>query len=168
MITYFAWKDCQNAQKRVRCQKPAYVILPNDTVIEEPCYEGFGKFGGHNIFQMVADWNCLHLRDILSQMAPRMENSAMRELYELAISAVEGGALEQEAVDNVLRQNNRCGNPPDTICYTPDDWKALVGAVISYMNINGDKIPYPIKISSTRPRRSYAELHGSIPCVGRR
>ena len=35
----------------------AYVPLPNGETIEEHDYDGYGHFGGHDIYDLVADWN---------------------------------------------------------------------------------------------------------------
>lgn len=36
---------------------PVYVLCPDGTVIEETNYEGYGEFGGHDIYALVAKWN---------------------------------------------------------------------------------------------------------------
>ena len=34
-----------------------YVLCPNGDVIKEECYNGYGKFGGRDIYSLVAQWN---------------------------------------------------------------------------------------------------------------
>ena len=34
-----------------------FMVLPDDTIIEEPAYEGYGDFGGRDFFGVVAEFN---------------------------------------------------------------------------------------------------------------
>lgn len=36
---------------------PCYVICPDDSLIKETDYEGYGIFGGHDIYALLAKWN---------------------------------------------------------------------------------------------------------------
>ena len=36
---------------------PVYVLCPDGTVIKETNYLGYGEFGGHDIYALVAKWN---------------------------------------------------------------------------------------------------------------
>lgn len=37
---------------------PVYLYCPDGTKIYEPDYEGYGKFGGHDAYALLAKWNC--------------------------------------------------------------------------------------------------------------
>lgn len=60
----FSWMfaDTDN-QKRLVMEKPACIICPDNSIIVEREYEGYGVFGGQDIYDLVADWN----REYLSQ-----------------------------------------------------------------------------------------------------
>ena len=36
---------------------PVYLYCPNGTKIYEPDYEGYGEFGGHDAYALLAQWN---------------------------------------------------------------------------------------------------------------
>ena len=67
----FSWLDCQN-QKQIVDNRVAdvYVLVPEEFGgghIVESCYDGYGHFGGHNIYELVMDWNTPYIDEILSQ-----------------------------------------------------------------------------------------------------
>lgn len=57
----FSWLDCITQEQIVdgRTRK-SYVLVPKQFggghIVEE-CYEGYGVFGGRDVFQLVAEWN---------------------------------------------------------------------------------------------------------------
>lgn len=57
----FSWITC-DTQKQVinNKKKDVYVLIPIEFGgghIAEPCYDGYGTFGGFDIYDLVADWN---------------------------------------------------------------------------------------------------------------
>ena len=59
---FFSWKtsdtnkSISNAYSK-RGALPVYVLCPDGTTIYEDEYEGYGVFGGYDIFDLVAEWN---------------------------------------------------------------------------------------------------------------
>ena len=54
----FSWMYADtNNEKALLEGGAAYVPLPNGEAIEEPSYDGYGEFGGQDIYDLVADWN---------------------------------------------------------------------------------------------------------------
>ena len=54
----FSWMYADtNNEKALLEGGTAYVPLPNGETIEESCYDGYGRFGGQDIYDLVADWN---------------------------------------------------------------------------------------------------------------
>lgn len=58
----FSWLDCIT-QEQILDDVPrkSYVLVPQQFGgghIEESCYEGYGVFGGRDVYQLVAEWNC--------------------------------------------------------------------------------------------------------------
>lgn len=37
---------------------PVYLYCPDGTKIYEPDYDGYGRFGGHDAYALLAQWNC--------------------------------------------------------------------------------------------------------------
>lgn len=60
---FFSWKtsDTQKSISNVyscRGALPVYLITPDNEKIFEPEYEGYGVFGGHDAYALLAKWNC--------------------------------------------------------------------------------------------------------------
>jgi len=59
----FSWMTC-DTNRSIPCLYscrplfPVFVLCPDGTKIEEKVYEGYGEFGGRDIYQLVAEWNC--------------------------------------------------------------------------------------------------------------
>jgi len=67
----FSWLDCKT-QEQVIDGRPrkSYVLVPKEFGgghIEEECYEGYGVFGGHDVYDLVVDWNVKYLAQVFEQ-----------------------------------------------------------------------------------------------------
>ena len=63
----FSWLDCVSGKQIVDDKvKDVYVLIPKEFGgghIVEHCYDGYGHFGRHDIFDLVATWNRKALAD---------------------------------------------------------------------------------------------------------
>lgn len=65
----FSWLDCRTDEQVLDCanyglKRDVYVLVPEEFGgghIKETCYDGYGNFGGHDIYDLVADWNQKYL-----------------------------------------------------------------------------------------------------------
>lgn len=60
---FFSWKTIDTHESisnssSNRSTFPVTVLCPDGNHIEESDYEGYGIFGGYDIYQLVAQWNC--------------------------------------------------------------------------------------------------------------
>ena len=57
----FSWLDCVTGEQVIDgLNRKSYVLVPRafgGGHIEEDCYEGYGVFGGHDVYDLVLDWN---------------------------------------------------------------------------------------------------------------
>jgi hypothetical protein len=59
---FFSWKT-SDTEKSIsnrysdRGALPVYVLCPDGSKIYEPNYEGYGEFGGRDMYALVAQWN---------------------------------------------------------------------------------------------------------------
>lgn len=59
---FFSWltsdtKESIRNRYHKRKALPVYLITPENEKIYEPKYEGYGVFGGHDVFVLLARWN---------------------------------------------------------------------------------------------------------------
>lgn len=125
------------------------IICPDDTAIQEFCYDGYGKFNGHDIFDLVADWNKDSIVCLVVSGATK--NSWFQSKIEPVAFAWAKGMPLEEAVHTI--GDDFWGN-------NPQEYKRIIGI---WLNSLGDKLPYPIKIVDTKKRfKRYADLPASI------
>lgn len=57
----FSWLDCKTQEQVLdNVKRDVYVLIPEafgGGHIKESCYDGYGRFGGHDIYDLVVDWN---------------------------------------------------------------------------------------------------------------
>lgn len=67
----FSWLDCKTQKQIVDDKrKDVYVLVPaafGGGHIKEECYDGYGDFGGRDIYDLVVDWNARYIDDVLAQ-----------------------------------------------------------------------------------------------------
>lgn len=61
----FSWLDCKTGWQILDdVKRNVYVLVPKEFGgghIKETCYDGYGRFGGHDIYELVARWNRWYL-----------------------------------------------------------------------------------------------------------
>ena len=65
---FFSWKtsDTEESISNVYSERgtfPVYVLFPDGTVLKETDYEGYGVFGGRDIYALLAQWNSIEIFD---------------------------------------------------------------------------------------------------------
>lgn len=63
----FSWLDCVTGEQVIdNRRRNVYVLIPKrfgGGHIKEECYDGYGNFGGHDIYELVVDWNRAFLEE---------------------------------------------------------------------------------------------------------
>lgn len=131
----FSWLDCKTGEQVVdgRCRK-SYVLVPEDFGgghIEEPCYAGYGEFGGHDVYDLVADWNRHDLDyGLVAEKTWGAWNFHGSENARKCFEDFENGTA-----DAVMRE--RYG----------DSFKREIGIIIACHDKDNAQLRYPIKIT---------------------
>ena len=67
----FSWLDCISGEQVLDdVSRDVYLLIPKEFGgghIKETCYDGYGHFGRHDIYDLVVDWNTPYLDEILKQ-----------------------------------------------------------------------------------------------------
>lgn len=63
----FSWLDCKTGEQVLDdVRRDVYVLVPQEFGgghIKETFYDGYGRFGGHDIYDLVVDWNREYLEE---------------------------------------------------------------------------------------------------------
>ena len=129
----FSWLDCITKEQVVDGKRrKSYVLVPREFGgghIEEKCYEGYGEFGGHDIYDLVADWN----KDYLY-----LNESSSKDWADWAFKGNAQRCFDEFSsgvADVTMRE--RYGN----------DYKRTIGIVIACHDEDNASLRYPIKIT---------------------
>lgn len=130
----FTWTDANKtprktksgdyyAADKIKYDGYAKVICPDNTVIEEPCYEGYGIFNNKDVYELVVDWNKPYLTGIFRKLEKRdlywyqLQLKTLAELYQADDS--EGVKAE---IQRLINEHQR--HPA-----FKDSWKRSIGVV---------------------------------------
>jgi len=126
------------------------IVCPDNTLIEESCYEGYGRFNGQDIYDLVVDWNKEHLMNI--PQIPGFKPWGHTEDYHAIMRAYQNDDQEalQAAIDAAAIKDPTMKS----------EWKRTIGIYIACEN--NAIIPYPIKIVNCKRPKPYDQLRPSI------
>lgn len=86
----FSWLDCKTGEQVIdNHPRDVYLLVPRQLGgghIKETCYDGYGHFGGKDVYDLVAAWN----RDFI----PVVLNN-LGDVWRCSMSAGQAGAGEQ-------------------------------------------------------------------------
>lgn len=171
---YFSRITCDTG-KPIRCgeRKEVYVLIPKEFgggYITEQCYNGYGEYGGKDIYELVAEWNRSFLSEELLQKEPKLEDFGGLCFFEKTALRKEGlseeeiekkdaaererfyrAALERRAFAISRLNDYRNGLKDKSMRkkYGPD-WKREIGIDIACYDEQNAALPYPIKIAGSK------------------
>lgn len=173
----FSW-IYSDTNKQLIDNKPAdtYLLVPPlfrmkyDKAIYEGCYDGYGRFGGYDVYDLVAEWNREYLSEEMLRDEPKLENFGglyefeKERLRELGLSEVQIQEKDNEQKtyyfnaamarrkESIGRLGDYKNGFSDEEMYEKygDEWKRLIGIDIACYDEQNESIPFPIKIT-TKP-----------------
>lgn len=139
----FSWLDCVTGEQIIdNKRKSVYVLVPKEFGgghIREGIYDGYGHFGGHDIYDLVAEWNREELRpSMLNAPSPRLWNDF--EWYKREVER------HLKHLDMMIDYKNGASDEDMEKKYG-GDWKRLIGIYIACHDEQNEALPYPIKIT---------------------
>ena len=163
---YFTWTDANKEPEKTSdgyessclITKNGYngyakVVCPDDTEIEEMHYDGYGHFGGFDIYKLVTDWNRKDLKRLFEE---KSEDDWSKPLQDIAAYYSEDGVTEDDVSRRIEEGSlSNCGYPAALIV---PEWKRLIGIAIADDDDEVRKLTYPIKITSSKCHKKYEEL----------
>lgn len=163
---YFTWTDARREPRLLKngdyaiADKIGYggyakVVCPDNTEIIEHYYDGYGEFDGHDIYELVVDWNKEYLEEIFGRMS---EGHWGYRLKEVAIAFQnDNEAKMREEIERLITSGIEAR-------WLKDEWKRHIGIAIACDDEDNRNLPFPIKITTTKWHRKYDELYPSCNC----
>ena len=166
----FSWMDCINQSKNIKMCDRAYVLIPKEFGgghIEESSYDGYGHFGGRDIFELVAEWNRNELGEQMLRSKPQKKSYGglwsyeIDELRKQGLSEEEINKKDEEAQEenyqNALKRREcsirrmedyRAGKSDEEMTEKyGEEWKRGIGIDIACYDEQNAALKYPIKIT---------------------
>ena len=143
----FSWLDCKTQEQIVdgRCRN-SYVPVPQEFGgghIVERCYDGYGHFGGHDVYDLVADWNRAHIDKTMIRKPERENWGDGKFADEFFAKAMERYNRDCNMVDDFT-----AGFDDDAMRERyGDDYKRIIGIRIACLDEENARLRYPIKIT---------------------
>lgn len=148
-----------------------YLLNPFGEPYKETDYEGYGKFGGRDVYELVAEWNRSYLSEANLRKPERSQYFAdkegarayhrAKEKYKLQCEGIK--AFASGATDDYMRAIYgevfawRGGE---------SDWKRCLGIAIACYDEQQIKLRYPIKIVETPCEYDSADISPQCPYQG--
>lgn len=153
---YFTWTDCAYPPVKKKNDEYAHkvgyikyvrVICPDDSIIEEQCYEGYGRFNGKDIFELLVDWNKPYLEEIFSKIKISDFGYELRNVA-IAYQKDDYNLLTKEF--EVVKKSKAN--------HLAKEWKRTIGIAIE------DLCPFCIKVTNKKKHAKYNDLFKSVGC----
>lgn len=150
--------------------KTVYLLNPFGEPYKESDYEGYGEFGGHDVYDLVVDWNRkyltaenLHQPDRGNWALGAEGDAAFERVMNRYLLKLQGiKELAAGASDEYMRE--KYGN---VFGYGDgSDWKRCLGIDIACYDEDHVKLRYPIKIVETPCDYNEAKISPSCPFQG--
>ena len=130
----FSWLDCCNTSRQILddVHENVYLLIPKEFGgghILETDYNGYGEFGGHDVYDMVADWN--------KDMIPYIIHLIEKEKWHCSTTADD---------ITVLKCFYSGEQIPDSITSYRKE-KRNVGIILACYDEDNARLEYPIKIT---------------------
>ena len=126
----FSWMDCKFKDQQILddVNDDVYLLVPQQFGgghIHEECYDGYGRFGSHDVYDLIADWN----REFIPQMLRMIESGE----WKCNVTPYDIKALHEFYE----------GKPFSNETYE----KRYIGIVMACYDEDNERLPYPIKIT---------------------
>ena len=136
--------------------------------IHEYCYDGYGNFGGLDVYELIAEWNKDYLSADMLEEVPQLEEYGGLWSFEKEKMRADGLSEEEIARrDNEARiehyeegikiynqtvemLNDYKKSKSDRVMYRKyiEDWKRSIGIDIACGDERNERLPFPIKITT--------------------
>ena len=155
----FSWLDCITGEQIVDNKvRDVYVLIPKEFGgghIKETCYDGYGNFGGHDVYELVATWNRKPLSDKPNYIFPHAVERAQRILQHYKWDSDYSERIDLQLRDKTWYEfySNLSFSEDKVVEYMKEvggmifpEWRCI-GIDLACYDEDNEVLPYPIKIT---------------------
>lgn len=133
----FSWLDCVDNETQIldNVERDVYFLVPEEFGgghILETCYDGYGRFGGYDAYDLVADWNRRYLAENPDFELPVHQKKVSEFPWYKFYSDLN---LTSDKVVEMAMENK---------CFFEYRW---IGIELACYDDDNASLPYPIKIT---------------------
>lgn len=130
------------------------VVCPDGTIYEDVCYDGYGRIGRYDVYNLVVDWNKYNLSAILKARRDHIFYNELKEILEKYIESDYDEMCTTEFVKGLVA-DGKCGE------YLISDWKRNIGIMLACEDKDNEALPFPLKVTKSREAVDYDKLFPS-------
>ena len=130
------------------------VVCPDGSCYESESYSGYGGVGGHDVYDLVVDWNKTYLMDILEQRKEHVFYKPLKDIVEKYVKSGYDDMVTTEFVKKLVKDGKRAE-------YLISDWKRNIGIMLACEDEDNISLPFPLKVTKKRENVRYDELFPS-------
>lgn len=119
----------------------AKLICPDDTEIETEYHDYYGRIGGYDIYDLVAEWNKADLLKLKNW------DNNLKPIVEMFMQGKDDDEISEKARE-IFGDS-----------YMVTDWKRNIGIDIACEDDNARMLKYPIKLTKDRNAHGYNNLY---------
>lgn len=148
----FSWLDCKTGEQVVdNKRRKVYLLIPKEFGgghIEENCYDGYGHFGGKDVYDLVADWNREYISEHPFHIFPSRIRDAQWNLDCVKNGRHGGWRNELQAMDKKWFEpySDLSKTREQVLKVCRGEWR-YIGIDIACYDEDNEALPYPIKIT---------------------
>ncbi|MCQ2081646.1 MAG: hypothetical protein MJZ11_08300 [Lachnospiraceae bacterium] len=135
----FSWMYADiNENMKMNKSKDSYLLVPPEfhkkygKFIKETCYDGYGRMGSYDVYELVLEWNRKYIN--VDELTDNNQS------FMIMIKSYCKGLSDKKMTALSRKIGFGYGNP--------DDWKRLLGIGIACYDNQNAALKYPIKICS--------------------
>lgn len=144
----FSWCFAnKNNEENLLEGNSAVVCCPDGSFIYETEYDGYGHFGGHDIYELVVDWN---RKDLWKYISHSHNNRVIwkRNDILIALAAMESDENAQSVANKLYDFDMINEGQVNDNFDMRNNWKRIIGIHIACYDEDNAKLKYPIKITT--------------------
>ncbi len=134
----------------------AKIVCPDNTVIEEYRYNGYGRFNGIDAYDLVAEWNRKDVPELIDKI---IEGGDTFPKHIYTICKMYGTGASDDEIEAFVKKKVDEGKYDP---YMIRDWKRNIGIAIACEH--NDMLKFPLKVTSSKKNYRYDQLRWSDSC----